>query len=145
LYLQHPDVTGCFSRVNFKRIHDQVNKYAHDMSDGEYRGHFRIYYYRTPASLNGLRIHRREGHDVFFVSWYTYTAVDQNRPWKADDASGIGLAGGDNPCIEVVADGNPESTAISLMFENQTRSARRECTVPILECREGKRVCFSDA
>jgi len=125
-------------RCTARRIIDQIDLYLNDyLGDGKYRGLFRIYYYRTPASFSGVRIHLRRGRNLFFVSWYTYTALDEKRAWQEDNASGIKLTGGENPCIDV-DDGAPESEAISQLFRKHRQSVLCECPEPVFEFRDGK-------
>ena len=133
MYLQHPDVTECFSRHSKMRIVNRVDHYAKDCLEAEYRGVFRIYYYKTPASFSGVRIHLREDRDLFFLGWYTYTAL---LPWQEHNASGITLVGGENPCIEVDVS-VAESEALSQVFKRQCKSVLRECPAPVFEFREG--------
>jgi hypothetical protein len=132
LYLQHPDTLDVVCGDLKPRVLSRVSLYPQEMEGINYRGSFQIFFYKTPAALNGFRLTKRDGTSLLALGWYTYKSY---KPLTNLVNSKFG--GSANPCL-IMDSTHPEYANFSRFFDDLIGSCERQGTPPVFRMNNGK-------
>lgn len=131
LYLQHPDTLDILCSDLKQRVTTRLDLYRRELQRQKYGGKFRIFLYKTPASLNGLRLWLDDGGVLLALSWYTY--VDDEPP---DDLRRSKFRGSANPCL-LMDSSHPNFSYFDHFFTDLVRSCEAQAPAPYLHTEGG--------
>jgi hypothetical protein len=127
LFLQEPEISEKLCSLRKERITLRMAFFESELSERRFSGRFRLYLYRTPASVNACRIQRTDSTAVLVFSLYSYQS---DVPLGGDgDLHKSRLIGGENPCI-VIESKHSEFSHFNDWFEGILHSHHQQCPKP---------------
>ncbi|HZI18444.1 MAG TPA: hypothetical protein VEY09_07595 [Pyrinomonadaceae bacterium] len=133
LLVQEPEtVRKVAAPVYAVKVQKNIEDYPKRLRRVSYKGEFKLYAYKTPASVDGVRLHTTDNKVILILGWYAYY---RNGLMTSLTESDVG--GGENPCV-VITTGHPDLDNFNEFFEDFLDSCRSQSAHPALHVKGGE-------
>ena len=135
LFLQEPDTALRLSPPLFEAgIRRRIDGYEQPLNRITYRKEFKLYLYKTPASVNAVRLRASNNEVILILGWYAY--YHMGAPASLNQSQ---VGGGENPCI-VINSAHRDFRHFEEFFEDLLTTYKSQTAAPVRHMSAGRRI-----